>query len=428
MALIFEGNIELSTFPDNPDPKLVDQLSIIHEAADGELVQYYIDRTTSTEGDKNTYAISVPVQDEYGNIDHYTYVNYPDVIWNAPKARITRQKIDRLGVKAFPGIGAIAFYKLAYRNLSQIVAPVNYNKARQKAPILQAEISSDQYSVTFTVSNPIDLQTHEDTVTYIAFRICLVLDYHQLEYITYEKTLTVTNLPISANYLCYAIGYINEGEICSYESNSIVLNLKGIYDQWPVYSPGNTVGHQSIIQCFVRTQGTSFTTDWLSLTEEGSPLIPDKATIYIVKAGTYAQQGYYWDGTKYQSVTTGNDVFVNGLTFMQDKKLRATLTNGHNVDSINKVPTPGRIACELLLSNWEEIEGHWEQTIIDSSIKDDDIFGEMYVEFTGSPQIDTLNNASLGCIAGAITSNGSITFYCYGNKPNANVTIYANRG
>lgn len=332
MALIFEGNIELSTFPDNPDPKLVDQLSIIHEATDGELVQYYIDRTTSTEGDKNTYAIGVPVQDEYGNIDHYDYVNYPDVIWNAPKARITRQKIDRLGVKAFPGIGAIAFYKLAYRNLSQIVAPVNYNKARQKAPTLQAEISSDQYSVTFTVSNPIDPQTHEDTVTYIAFRICLVLDYHQLEYITYEKTLTVTNLPVSAKYLCYAIGYINEGEICSYESNSIELNLKGIYEQWPACSPGNTMGR------------------------------------------------------------------------------------------------PGRIACELLLSNWEEIEGHWEQTVIAPSIKDDDIFGEMYVEFTGSPQIDTLNNASLGCIAGAITSNGSITFYCYGNKPNANVTIYANRG
>lgn len=302
MALIFEGNIELSTFLDNPDPRLVDQLSIIHEAADGELVQYYIDRTTSTEGDKNTYAIGVPVQDEYGNIDHYTYVNYPDVIWNAPKARITRQKIDRLGVKAFPGIGAIAFYKLAYRNLSQIVAPVNYNKARQKAPTLQAEISSDQYSVTFTVSNPIDPQTHEDVVTYIAFRICLVLNYHQLEYITYEKTLTVTNLPISANYLCYAIGYINEGEICSYESNSIVLSLKGIYDQWPVYSPGNTVGHQSIIQCFVRTQGTSFTADWLSLTEEGSPLIPDKVTIYIVKAGAYAQQSYYWDGTQYKGL------------------------------------------------------------------------------------------------------------------------------
>lgn len=423
MALTFEQQINLTEYADNPAPKIVQQLSIIHEARDGELVQYYID-ANRIEGDKSTHAIGIAVFNEYGQIDHYDYTDYTEVEWNEPAARMTRQRIDRLSVKAFPGVGAIAAYKLAYRNLSQIVAPVNYNKARQKAPTLQAEISSDQYSVTFTISNPIDPQTHEDAVTYIAFRICLVLDYHQLEYITYEKTLTVTNLPISANYLCYAIGYINEGEICSYESNSIVLNLKGIYDQWPVYSPG----HQSIIQCFVRTQGTSFTADWLSLTEEGNPLVPDKATIYIIKSGAYAQQNYYWDGTKYQSVTSGNDVFVNGLTFMQDKKLRATLTNGHNVDSINKVPTTERIACELLLSNWEEIEGHWEQTVIDSSIKDDDIFGEMYVEFTGSPQIDTLNNASLGCIAGAITSNGSITFYCYGNKPNANVTIYANRG
>lgn len=344
MSLIFEGNIELSTFPNNPDPKLVDQLSIIHEATDGELVQYYIDRATSTEGDKNTYAIGVPVQDEYGNIDHYAYVNYPDVIWNTPKARITRQKIDRLGVKAFPGIGAIAFYKLAYRNLSQIVAPVNYNKARQKAPTLQAEISSDQYSVTFTVSNPIDPQTHEDTVTYIAFRICLVLDYHQLEYITYEKTLTVTNLPIPANYLCYAIGYINEGEICSYESNSIVLNLKGIYDQWPVYSPGNTVGHQSIVQCFVRTQGTPFTADWLSLTEEGSPLIPDKATIYIVSSGAYTQQSYYWNGTQYKGLDS-----LYQLS-RENNQIRNTGSKG---DSTQVNISPVIIETALPKENWD---------------------------------------------------------------------------
>lgn len=343
MALTFEESIELSTFPDNPAPKLVDQLSIIHEAIDGELVQYYIDRTTSTEGDKNTYAIGVPVQDEYGNIDHYTYVNYPDVIWNSPKARITRQKIDRLGVKAFPGIGAIAFYKLAYRNLSQIVAPVNYNKARQKAPTLQAEVSSDQYSVTFTLSNPIDPQTHEDTVTYVAFRICLVLDYHQLEYITYEKTLTVTNLPISATYLCYAIGYINEGEICSYESNSVTLNLKGIYAQWPTYSPGNTVGHQSIIQCFTRAQGTSFTSDWLSLVEGGSPLIPDEASIYIIIAGSYAQQSYYWDGTQYRGLDNLYQLF------RENNQIRNTGSKG---DSTQVSISPAVIEVTLSKDNW----------------------------------------------------------------------------
>lgn len=343
MALTFEGNIELSTFPDNPNPKLVDQLSIIHEAIDGELVQYYIDRTTSTEGDKNTYAIGVPIQDEYGNNDHYVYVNYPDVIWNPPKARITRQKIDRLGVKAFPGIGAIAFYKLTYRNLSQIVAPVNYNKSRQKAPTLQAEVSSDQYSVTFTLSNPTNSQTHEDTVTYIAFRICLVLDYHQLEYITYEKTLTITNLPISATYLCYAIGYINEGEICSYESNSITLNLKGIYAQWPIYSPGNTIGHQSIIQCFTRTQGTPFTSDWLSLAEEGSPLTPDKTSIYIIVEGNYKQRSYYWDGTQYKNLDN-----LYQLS-REDNQIRNTGSKG---DSTQVSITPIIIEVTLPKENW----------------------------------------------------------------------------
>lgn len=423
MALTFEQQINLTEYADNPAPKIVRQLSIIHEARDGELVQYYID-ANGIEGDKNTHAIGIAVLNEYGQIDHYDYTDYTEVEWNEPAARITRQRIDRLSIKAFPGVGAIAAYKLAYRSVSQIVAPVNYAIERQAAPKLTASISADHRSITFTLTDPTQRDASGNLITYICYRIVMVLDYHQLEYITYEKQITVTDLPVSGTYTCYAIGYINEGEICSYNSNSVDANLVGIYNTWPEVSPG----YQSIIQCFVRTQGTSFTADWLSLTEEGNPLVPDKATIYIIKSGAYAQQNYYWDGTKYQSVTSGNDVFVNGLTFMQDKKLRATLTNGHNVDSINKVPTTERIACELLLSNWEEIEGHWEQTVIDSSIKDDDIFGEMYVEFTGSPQIDTLNNASLGCIAGAITANGSITFYCYGNKPNANVTIYANRG
>lgn len=237
MALIFEQQINLTEYVDNPAPKIVQQLSIIHEARDGELVQYYID-ANGAEGDKNTHAIGVAVLNEYGQIDHYDYTDYTEVEWNAPTARITRQRIDRLSVKAFPGVGAIAAYKLAYRSVSQIVAPVNYAPERQAAPKLTASISADQRSITFTLTDPTQRDTSGNLITYICYRIVMVLDYHQLEYITYEKQITVTDLPVSGTYTCYAIGYINDGEVCSYNSESLIASLIGIYSAWPEVSPG----------------------------------------------------------------------------------------------------------------------------------------------------------------------------------------------
>lgn len=237
MALIFEQQINLTEYTDNPTPKLVQQLSIIHEARDGELVQYYI-AANGIEGDKNTHAIGVAVLNEYGQIDHYDYIDYTEVEWNSPAARITRQRIDRLNVKAFPGVGAIAAYKLAYRSVSQIVAPVNYAIERQAAPKLTASISTDHRSITFTLTDPTQKDDSGNTISYFCYRIVMVLDYHQLEYITYEKQITVTDLPVSGTYLCYAIGYINEGEVCSYNSESLVANLIGIYNAWPEVSPG----------------------------------------------------------------------------------------------------------------------------------------------------------------------------------------------
>jgi len=237
MALTFEQQINLTEYAYNPNPKIVQQLSIIHEARNGELVQYYID-SNGAEGDKNTYAIGVAVLNDRGQIDHYDYTDYTEVEWNAPTARITRQKIDRLSVKAFPGVGAVAAYKLAYRSISQIVAPVNYAPERQAAPILTALIPPDVRSITFTLTDPTQRDAGGNLITYACYRIVMVLGYHQLEYITYEKQITITDLPVTGRYTCYAIGYINEGEICSHNSAPLVVDLIGIYNAWPEVSPG----------------------------------------------------------------------------------------------------------------------------------------------------------------------------------------------
>lgn len=59
MALTFDKTINLTAYDKNPSPKFVRQLSIIHEATDGELVQYYVLPSSMTEEDKNTHAIGI---------------------------------------------------------------------------------------------------------------------------------------------------------------------------------------------------------------------------------------------------------------------------------------------------------------------------------------------------------------------------------
>ena len=52
MALDIEKVIDLTAYAGNPAPKVVSQLSIIHESSDGELVQYYIETVNHSQGDK----------------------------------------------------------------------------------------------------------------------------------------------------------------------------------------------------------------------------------------------------------------------------------------------------------------------------------------------------------------------------------------
>lgn len=226
MALNFENIIDLTNYQGNPNPKIVSQLTIIHEVTEGEIVQYYIDQDTYTEGDKNTYAIGV----YDGKAKEYTYVDYDEVIWNKPKKRITSQKIDRLVLKAFPNVGAIASYKLAYHNISRIIVPVNHRTTKYEAPTLKAVVNADN-TVTFTFTPP-------KNITYQCYRVILSMGIRQLEYVSYETTLTISQVLCTGTYDVYCIGYVNEGEIISFESNLITLSLTGIYSEWPKVSPG----------------------------------------------------------------------------------------------------------------------------------------------------------------------------------------------
>lgn len=215
MALVIEKTIDLTTYEHNPVPKRVEQLSIIHEASDGELVQYYIDPENETEGDKNTYAIGVYNKDTRS----YTYNNYDEVVWNEPDERICGNRIERLGVKAFPDVGAIAFYKLKHRNITRIVAPVNPKGKKNAAPSITAVVNADG-SVTFTITPP-------EKPQYACYRIVMQYDIYEEDHITYDLEVTCPPPKVSGQYKCFAIGYGKEGQLLSKDSNVLTLNLEG---------------------------------------------------------------------------------------------------------------------------------------------------------------------------------------------------------
>jgi len=215
MALVIDKIIDLTAYENNPEPKVVSQLSIIHEASDGELVQYYIDPENETEGDKNTYAIGVYDKDSQS----YHYNDYDEVTWDEPDQRVCGNRIERLGVKAFPDVGAIAFYKLKHRNITRIVAPVNKKGQKDKAPTLAAEVRSDG-RVAFTITPP-------DEPKYACYRIVMQSGIYMQDIITYDLEVTAEPPRVSGEYKCFAIGYGKEGQLLSRDSNVITLQLTG---------------------------------------------------------------------------------------------------------------------------------------------------------------------------------------------------------
>jgi len=220
MALTIENTIDLTACAGNPAPKVVSQLSIIHESSDGELVQYYIEAINHSQGDKSTHAIGVYDKDA----QTWSYHDYPELEWAEPGQRVCGNRIERLGVKAFPSLGAIAFYKLMHRKITRIVAPVNRKDNRQKAPELDAVVNPDG-TVAFTITPP-------DKPEYECYRIVMDSGIYTEEYVTYDLELTAPAPHISGEYKCYAVGYSEEGLLFSKESNIITLTLTGQSDSF----------------------------------------------------------------------------------------------------------------------------------------------------------------------------------------------------
>lgn len=171
----------------------------------GDLYQYYVtDQKTSRE---------VHSALEYANYDSMTWSDPPDVC-------MTPREVQRIGVKNFPQIGSIGFYRLAYLDRSRIMVPLHIKKEKQEQPVLEAAADEDTKTITFTITPP-------DKVSYDCYRIEMVNGPSVISHITYENTVTVPYPEAAGEYQCFAIGYLKEGQICSKDSNALVLNLSG---------------------------------------------------------------------------------------------------------------------------------------------------------------------------------------------------------
>lgn len=201
MPLQFEYDIELDTGT---------QPFICHEE-DSSIYNYYIDDALA--------AIDTSSSIHEGH--------YESVAFSNPDRHLTTRAVDRIGIKNFPGIGAIGFYKDAYSDESRIVAPILIEGKRYDAPtITTAEIVDDKLHIV--------IQPAED-ISYTCYRVIVRQQQFAFEYITYKTECFVDKPTVKGDYIVYCIGYDENNGTVSEDSNDINLTVLDGTDDWKPY-------------------------------------------------------------------------------------------------------------------------------------------------------------------------------------------------
>ena len=196
--LVISKKVNLTEYANNVEPRYVNKLFIGNEP-DNELVQYYIVPEVSSQEDKQSKVV---------------LSNYDELVWGNKKRRLTARKISNLGIKTFPTYGAIGFFTYQYSPRSMILCPINHVNRKFEAPTLEMIDKGD--TLTFNIGAPKD-------ITYECYRIILRCNEFAYEYIVYGLTITIPKPEVKGTYDIYCIGYENEGEATSYDSNFLSL-------------------------------------------------------------------------------------------------------------------------------------------------------------------------------------------------------------
>lgn len=92
-----------------------------------------------------------------------------------------------------------------------------------------------------------------------------------------------------------------------------------------------------VLETYIRTGTTALAADWLSLTNGGAALTPEKGKIYVVmSAGSYQNKQYRWGGSTYVLCNPSDVNSVNGMTGVVTLKSLTIQKNGTKVgDTFN---------------------------------------------------------------------------------------------
>lgn len=154
--------------------------------------------------------------------------DYTNVEIGEAARHLTTKAASRIGIKNFPGIGAIGFYKDAYSDDCRIVAPIHVVNKYYKAPTLNtAEIVDGKLHIVVTPPT---------AITYTCYRIVVRQGYFAFEYIMYKTDYYVDAPPVQGDYTVYCIGYDEDNGTISHNSNELSLSVTTGNESWaPAY-------------------------------------------------------------------------------------------------------------------------------------------------------------------------------------------------
>ena len=200
MALIFEYEKTLETGL---------QPCMSHEP-DSVLYNYYISGDFAV--DKNASI----------NNGQYDNISFAD-----EQRHLTTRGVSKIGVKNFPGIGGIGFYKDVYSDECLIVAPIHVKRDNKNAPTLTLiEIVDNKLHVVITP--PKDLN-------YTCYRVIVRQGAFAFEYITYKTDYYMDMPTVKGDYMAYCMGYDEDNGTSSGDSNVLPLNVPTGTDDWSPY-------------------------------------------------------------------------------------------------------------------------------------------------------------------------------------------------
>ena len=197
MALLFEYEKDITTGV---------QPFMSHER-DSVIYNYYIDNEAAM--DKRTFV-------DFGQ--------YDNVIFDNQARHLTTRAVSKIGVKNFPGIGGIGFYKDAYSEESRVVVPIHVQVDKQEAPML-IKVEELDGKLHIVISPPINIK-------YTCYRIIVRQSPFAFEYITYKTDYLVDLPTVKGDYIVYCIGYDEDMAVVSEDSNELPLTITTGTEAW----------------------------------------------------------------------------------------------------------------------------------------------------------------------------------------------------